>query len=358
MVTIPNFVSLRDEKWKDTTALGVFAEATYALSDTTRITAGLRYDRTKVVVEQDHWNTNAFTGELDYMPLTAAEGTRKFNNVTYKARIEHDLTPENLIYASVSTGFSPGDVAVTVNQQFAAETIRFEAQTLTAYEIGTKNRFAGGSIQLNAAVFYNDYGGYQLANINLNPDPFGVQLFKAFVLPMRIYGVEGDLVAQPWPNGRFMVNASYTKAEFHGIPDADRYLFAYDKVWGVPPFEASASYSHTVPLGGDTELMLNGDVRYTGHFLGARLTELTASQGGYPWVRSGGAATANFSATLMLDDGRFSLTGYVRNLFDARFKSGGIGFPSTEVFSLVPEVNATAALADPRTYGAVFSARF
>ena len=41
-----------------------------------------------------------------------------------------------------------------------------QAETLTAYEIGSKNRFLDNRLQVNGDVYYNDYGGYQTAGLN------------------------------------------------------------------------------------------------------------------------------------------------------------------------------------------------
>ena len=38
--------------------------------------------------------------------------TVTFHNFNYKARLEYDLAPRNMVYGMVSTGFRPGDVGI------------------------------------------------------------------------------------------------------------------------------------------------------------------------------------------------------------------------------------------------------
>lgn len=135
------------DETKQTEALGVFAQATYPVTETTRITAGVRYDHTTVSTGEIYQlGPFLFPPNTPLPPpfvLSGAAGKRKFNNVTYKLRLEHDLAPTNLLYASVSTGFSPGDVVVAASCPASISLtppcpIELKAETLTSYEIGSK----------------------------------------------------------------------------------------------------------------------------------------------------------------------------------------------------------------------------
>ncbi|MEG8025479.1 TonB-dependent receptor [Sphingomonas aurantiaca] len=192
---------------KKTTAAGVFGEATYALADTTRLNAGLRYDYTKVAVDQTYTaNLNLCCGGplgsttygypeiLQTQTLSGQEGKRTYRNVTYKVRLEHDLSPRNLLYALTSSGFSPGDLSVTTGRTGAPTAVEFKTETLTSYEVGSKNRFFGNRLQVNGSAFYYVYGGYQVGNINIS-DIIGLTAFTAISAPARAYGGEpGNLL--------------------------------------------------------------------------------------------------------------------------------------------------------------------
>jgi iron complex outermembrane receptor protein len=97
-------------------------------------------------------NTTIFTG--------ATFDTAEFEKFTYRVGADYQLTPDNMFYASVATGFSSGGFN---GSQTAAALGRstFEPQNVRAFEVGSKNRFADNRVQLNLAAFYNRYTGLQ-----------------------------------------------------------------------------------------------------------------------------------------------------------------------------------------------------
>lgn len=335
---------------KQTTAMGAFAEATWAFAPTTRLTGGVRYDHTKVVTQQDYTSQSLVT-----QSLLADAGTRKFDNVTYKLRLEQDLTAANLLYAMVSTGFTPGDVAITTNAALNPEVAEFKDQTLTAYEIGSKNRFADDRLQLNAAAYYYDYGGFQVSNINVSPPPS--RTFRTISVPVTTYGAELELLARPWLNGEFAANFAYTNAKYHDVPAQFDYLFGFDEIPGVSPYEVSTSYTHTLPLAGGTNLRLSADVRYASAHYVARVEDLYV-QYGRAYSRVDDKAVGNLNATLALADGRYSITGYVRNVTDERFKVWQPGFGTAVESASASGASSSVAFNDPRTVGLIVSAHF
>jgi iron complex outermembrane receptor protein len=344
----------RSKTAKDTTAVGVFAETNWALTSATRLTAGARYDHTKVATEQDYTSQLLITKRL-----AGDEGIREFDNVTYKLRLEHDLTPANMIYALVATGFSPGDVAVTTNAALQPEVVRLDAETLTSYEVGSKNRFMDDRLQVNGAVFYYDYGAYQVANINLTPGSPN-RTFATIPVPVTTYGAELEVLARPWKHGELSVTAAYTNAKYHDIPAQYAYLFGFDEIPGVPPYEASVSYNHSLPLAAGINLRLGGSVRLTSAHDVGRVAD-TQLQYGREYVHVRNETTVDLNASLAFANGKYSLTGYVRNLTDIRYKTygdGGISGTLVESAASANTVSSTAALNDPRTWGMMLTGRF
>ncbi len=91
-------------------------------------------------------------------------GQRTFKYFTYRIAADYAITPDNLIYASYSTGVKAGGfgapfVTTAVPQ---GEFGTFNAERVRAIEIGTKNSFFDRRLQLNAAVFYNKYTDNQV----------------------------------------------------------------------------------------------------------------------------------------------------------------------------------------------------
>jgi len=344
---------------KTTTAEGGFAEATYAFMPDTRLTGGVRYDHTQVRDEGSYTSILGIT-----KTLTGDQGLRNFNNFTYKARLEHDLTPRNLVYAAVSTGFSPGDVVLTTDQNYQPAVQELKSETLTAYEIGSKNRFLDNRLQVNGGVFYNDYGGYQTAGIDISslqppppPPPPGAPpatpqpTFQTLASPMKSYGAELEVVTRPWANGTISFNASYTNARYGSFGAPYDTLFYKKEVPGVPPFQGSVAYDHRLALG-DATLLLHGALRfYTAHDTSSLPQSLAAE--GAADIHVASQSVGDLNATLLFGP-HYSITAYVRNVADSRFIPDGWA-----VTKLGPTLSSNGtALSDPRTFGVILSAKF
>jgi iron complex outermembrane receptor protein len=337
---------------KTTTAIGGFAEATYPVTDAWRVTGGARYDHTKVSVDEDYTSITGMT-----QTLSGSAGTRTFSNFTYKARVEHDLTTQNLLYASISTGFSPGDISVSTSPAGNPFALELQAETLTAYEIGSKNRFLDQRLQVNGAVYYYDYGAYQAANVNISNIP-GVLTFSTLAAPARSYGAELETIVQMTPDDRASVNLAYTNATFTdknrpidtglgGFVTFGQY-FTRDEIPNVTPFVANFGYDHIFRLPGDSTLTLHGDARFmAAHYL-INVAESDVIAGRSPYLRLRGEWLGDVGATWALANSRFSVTGYGRNIANNQYKTT----------AFVQDPNILSAPHDPRTYGVVLATHF
>jgi outer membrane receptor protein involved in Fe transport len=354
--TIPLFLAFETENHKRTLSLGVFAEGTYSVASDTRITGGVRYDYTKVRNDQTYQTSAPPNTSVVTKSISGDEATRRFRNVTYKARIEHDLAPANMVYASVATGVSPGDIAIATSATSQPQVLELDAQTLTAFELGSKNRFFGSKLQVNGAVFYNNYSGYQLANVNLSGNAFN-PLFATVVAKLRSYGFEFDAIGSPWENGRFIINMSYTNSRLGDVEDQYQKFFARSRVPGVAPFQATAAYSHDIEFGSEAILSLYGELRYLSSYDASRFTVEQLNAGAAPFVRTGDEFLGNLSATLAFQKG-FSLTGYVRNIGNNRYKTDVASNTQLGPFGNVIGHSYETELYQPRTYGVIATVKF
>lgn len=91
-------------------------------------------------------------------------GQRKFKYWTYRVAADYKFTPDNMVYASFSTGVHSGGFGAS----FAPTTIpqgtfaSYDAERVRAFELGTKNSFFDNRLQLNAALFYAKYTDNQV----------------------------------------------------------------------------------------------------------------------------------------------------------------------------------------------------
>lgn len=81
-----------------------------------------------------------------------------FSKATGRLSVDYQLNADQLLYATASSGFRSGGF----NSGQAIETLRtFKPEEVTAFEVGSKNRFLGNTLQLNLALFSNDYKNLQ-----------------------------------------------------------------------------------------------------------------------------------------------------------------------------------------------------
>lgn len=130
-------------------------------------------------------NTTVLTG--------ATYDTAIFRKTTWRLAADYDLGPDNMVYASASTGFRSG--GFNSGQGPAALQPTFDPETVTAYEIGSKNRFFGNTLQLNLAAFYNRYNGLQ----EQRQVPQGGTTLSIIENSgrARAYGVEAEMLWRP-----------------------------------------------------------------------------------------------------------------------------------------------------------------
>lgn len=346
-----------DTVTKDTEAYGAFAQATYPVTDAWRVTAGVRYDKTKVAVTERYEQGPFTAGPNPPQTFTLAgeEGKRDFSNWTYKLRVEHDLTATSLLYASVSTGFSPGDVTVTGNC-LGANTVcalELEAETLTSYEIGSKNRFLEDTLQVNGTLFYSKYGSYQSAAIDVDEAP-GPPAFATLSSPLESYGLEFELLYKLTQADLLGFNLGWTEAKYVDKPAVFARFVAEDEVTAnnspgsvAPiPLSTSLSYQHTFILPGDSELSLGAEALYSSSH-GGHVTQAQKDAGLEPLVEIDSAVLGNVTATWIANE-HISVSGYVRNVTDHRY------------FTKVTFDNNLfqQTYNNPRTYGVVVNVGF
>lgn len=77
--------------------------------------------------------------------------------VDWRARVEYDITDDNLVYALIASGNKSGGFNDNLGDLGVAPT--YGRESVVLYEAGSKNEFFIGGVKtrLNASIFYNDY---------------------------------------------------------------------------------------------------------------------------------------------------------------------------------------------------------
>lgn len=142
----------------------VYADGTASLTRKLRLIAGARYTRdTKTMDGSLH---NPYVVNPHYIVV---DRSAVFSKVTERAGLQYDVTASSMAYAMVSTGFRSGGFF------FTSDNPVFRPETMTAYTVGTKNRFLDDRLQLNAEIFDWQYKDQQLSHVVF--DSFGDSIF-------------------------------------------------------------------------------------------------------------------------------------------------------------------------------------
>lgn len=139
-------------------------------------------------------------------------GSRKFNFSTWRGAVDFQFTRDNMVYGSVSRGVRSGGFNNVLNT-LTGSVLPFEPEVVTAYELGTKNRFANDRVQFNAAFFYNDFTDLQVQNALPAPNGLTTVSIITNAGKSRAYGVEVDAIFKPVPRLTFQVSYNYLDAK-------------------------------------------------------------------------------------------------------------------------------------------------
>jgi outer membrane receptor protein involved in Fe transport len=336
---------------KTTTNEGVFGEDTFRITDAVRLTTGVRYDHTRVNVNEEFTSPSSPLpgAPLTTLDLPSSEGVRTYNNFTYKVRLEGDVTAQNLLYGSVTTGFLPGDVQV-LRGATGPQVSPFATETLQSFEVGSKNRFFDNMLQVNGDVFYYRYGAYQIGGVAVDPVHF---VYATYAAPARVKGAELETIFQPTKEDRFTFDANYIDAEFVDQSATFLQYVALSRIPNVPKTAWFLNYSHTFKLPGSQSLSFGGDVRYRSSVDTNTITAAYLAAGTDEYQRVGGEYVGDITATWSVNL-HASLSAYVRNVGDNRYITNGNAL-------ILPPLNTLQVFAsqyDPRTFGLVLHVSF
>lgn len=344
---------------------GLFGSAGYDFSPQFTLSADARYQIDRIY---------AFAGQAGYRDgatglLTAAGGriaAATYKNFTPRIIAQFNVTPRNMIYASYSKGVNPGqfntifpaspEPRVRETAALRGYKVAVDPEKITNYEIGAKGRL--GIARYDAAAFLAIWTNQlQLQSETVladgrGPSAAGTPLQVSATVNsgrVRVFGVEANTGFDLASGLTFDVSGAYIRtyilsatnapvSAFYAIPAAG---FRGKENPFVSKYSAAASLAYTRPVT-DT---LNGFGR----------VDFTFKSGGYAdianVVRAPDMNQFNLHAGVRAK--RFSIEGYVTNLFDNRayYNVGSTSLLLNGV-STASFASLIAALRELRTVGA------
>lgn len=340
-----------------------FGEATYSLTDSLRLIGGLRYTWERSIsggfqnqTFPPPLATDAFLPGVEPGDFFVDERVTA-DAVTWKVGAQYDVAADSMLFATVSRGFKGGGSYVDLRSVNPV----FKPEYVTAYELGSRNRFFGNTLQLNLEAFYWKIKDQQIAFVGFNT--LNQPKFQTVnAANSKAYGASMDMVWLMTPNDQFKFGVEYVKSEYSSFvrvqPGAPIGTFCPTTVLsaGPPPriaidcsgfpmmrtpkWAGSAGYEHRFDLSNGGNVTLAGDMT----FASARWTSIDFS----PVTRDAGYAVFNAELAYHAPKDRWSVSLWGQNLTKEAFLVGGIQSGTINR----PTIN------QPRTYGLRVRANF
>lgn len=209
----------------ENTSEAAFAQATYSITDRVRLTGGVRHTSDSSAIDQSSqvcafgtgWEPNAqLRCGVPFGPPSTTKQSTDSSNTSWKTTLDMDLTPEQLMYLTVGTGYRGG--GVSGNTSLPAQFLSYDPETVTNYEIGWKANLLGRSMVLTLSAFNMDYEDMQVSAIELdlngNPTPVTINAAEA-----RLRGVEAELDWRMTGFDEIRGYVTYLDTEFKSFPN-------------------------------------------------------------------------------------------------------------------------------------------
>lgn len=161
----------------ETTAIDLFGDITYSVTDRLDLTAGLRWTREEKEAGVYGGNlngpNNVTFGSTLFLPATPngapiSSGTREFDDFTWRFAAQYDVSDVLNVWASYARGRRP-DV-ITFDSNAPDLFVEVPAELVDSYEIGGFWTWENTTFQ--ASVFYSEYENFQSSRFEPNTATF------------------------------------------------------------------------------------------------------------------------------------------------------------------------------------------
>lgn len=218
-----------------------FANATFDITDTLSVTAGVRVAHSQVDITETtegFWlgDRSTFVGHQEETPISP------------KFSVSYEPDPNHTLYATAAKGFRIGGS----NQDFRGtqcgpdlppegNPLTYGSDSLWSYEVGSKNRFGGGLFSLNASAFHIDWSDIQAAVtmptcLNIYIDNLGTA---------KVDGFDLEFGAALGESFDVMLTAGYANARYtQTIEKFGATLVAEGQKFAIPDFTGSAALNY------------------------------------------------------------------------------------------------------------------
>ena len=247
---------------------GVYAQGTYALTETLKLTGGIRYtwDRAKNTSFLQQYSiaspgvgveTNCTYSDLTF-PVCQIDYKTRSSKPTWLIDLDYKPTDDILVYAKYARGYRAGGLTPGVPTSLAV----FAPEKVDAYEGGVKTQVRGPlRATFNVAGFYNNFSNQQI-QVDLSPKVQGTVPGATSIQnagKSRLYGAEVEASITPFDGFTLDVSYTYLKTKIKKVnlvqtPADNPYkvnslVAAGDPTILSPKNKVSATATYMLPIG-------------------------------------------------------------------------------------------------------------
>ena len=305
---------------QDTDLWSVFAQFTWNINESMRLTVGGRYtdeekDASRRQFHVDNTGTtqpvgavaddlNVFYGLFRIEPYDEIKRDRSESSFTPLITLQYDINEDAMVYATYTTGFKSGgfdvrsnahpDVAVVnAMRAFAFDLVgvfEYEEEEAESIEFGAKLTFADGAAELNAALFLTEYTDLQTSQfdgtLGFNVTNAGEATSQGLELDGRWRLSEGltvsgsfaylDFEYDKFPNAQCYFGQTPNSATDPGLCDVEGERREF-----TPEYQATLSADYSMPIGDALEFRANVDFIYSDDYLASPTLDPNLEQDSY-----------------------------------------------------------------------------
>jgi iron complex outermembrane receptor protein len=340
-------------------SLGLFGQATFAVTDRLNVTGGIRHTKEEKNAAISQFGSST-AGPVCTLPIVNASCvnalTLKYKSWDWTGGLDYQLTDSVMPYFRAAKGFQAGGI-----NQRSAPGVPFKTyapMTAINYELGMKADLFDRHVRLNLSAFQTDVKNFQrvIPATFINSQGASVSVVATLnAASARIRGFEGELTVIPFENARISGQVGYTNPKWNrffadgpngpGTLDLSQSDFQSISNW---TFGASPSYTLPTSFG---EMHFQLDYVYQSRVnLAPALSFPRDQELPVPGLIQKGFGLLNGRIAARLSGGT-EIAVWVKNLADKRYFTSGLNLAASLGM-------ANANVGDPRTAGIQVSHKF
>jgi iron complex outermembrane recepter protein len=230
----------------------------------------IRPDGSPIAVQP--WGTS---GAIVTTSRNTLRPSKEFSKTTYRLAFEYDLAPDSLLYGSYESGFKAGGFFSSIDSPV------YQPETIEAFTLGSKNRFFDNRVQLNLEAFWWKYKDQQVSHFRLNSRGAS-EFITENVGETEVKGLEVEAQAIAWEGATLNATVQYLDATYKDFvysnpaangPPVTGCPFRFTgttyrvdcsgrQTINAPKWTISGGLEQVFELANDSRITFNADVRY------------------------------------------------------------------------------------------------